>query len=97
MAKSELFSADFWQRTFTQSVHTAAGAALTPLATEGLGLLHNVPWYAVASAAAIGGIISLLLSLASVKVPGTEPASYVPTKLVDNLAAKFDKDDKADQ
>jgi ABC-type branched-subunit amino acid transport system permease subunit len=80
---SELFTADFWQRTFSQAVHTAAGAAVTPLATQELGMLHSVPWYAIASAAAIGGLMSVLLSLASIKVPGTVPASFVPTKFVE--------------
>lgn len=83
MAKSELFSSNFWQRAFSQAVHSAAAGALTPLATQELRMLNSVPWYAVASAAALGALMSLLLSLVSVKVPGTVPASFVPSKYVD--------------
>jgi hypothetical protein len=84
MANSELFTADFWQRAFTQAVHASAASALTPLATQQLGELGSVPWYAVVSAAVIGGVVSVLFSLASIKVPNTVPASFVPSKLVDD-------------
>jgi hypothetical protein len=83
MSTSELFTKDFWQRAFTQAVHAAAASALTPLATQQLGELNSVPWYAIVSAAVIGGVASVLFSLATVKVPGTMPASLVPSKLVD--------------
>jgi hypothetical protein len=83
MSKSELLTSNFWQRTFSQAIHSAAAGALTPLATQELRMLNSVPWYAVASAAALGALLSLLLSLASVKVPGTVPASFVPSRYVD--------------
>jgi hypothetical protein len=56
MSTSELFTKDFWQRAFTQAVHAAAASALTPLATQQLGELNSVPWYAIVSAAVIGGV-----------------------------------------
>lgn len=80
---SELFSADFWQRAFTQAVHGAAGGALGALGSGELRLLNSVPWYAVLSAAVIGGGISLLSSLVSSGVPNTVPASFLPNKVVD--------------
>lgn len=82
MATSELFTADFWQRTLTQAVHGSAGGTLGALGTGELKLLNSVPWYAVLSAAAIGGLLSLLASLSSVKVPNTIPASFIPAKMV---------------
>ncbi|MGV7669164.1 holin [Mycobacterium kansasii] len=81
MASSELFTLDFWQRTLTQALHSAAAAAVTPLANRELDLIGSVPWYSVGSAAAIGALVSLLLSVASARVPGTLPASFLPSKL----------------
>lgn len=91
MATTELLTADFWQRTLTQAAHAAAGAALPLLVGGGFKLLTDVPWYAVLSAAALCAIVSVLASIVSVKAPGTEPASFIPTKLVDRLATRLDK------
>ncbi|CNH04049.1 Uncharacterised protein [Mycobacterium tuberculosis] len=81
MASSELFTADFWQRTITQAVHGAAGGAIGAQGAGEFKLLNSVPWYAVLSAAAIGALLSLLTSVGSVKVPGTVTASLLPQKL----------------
>lgn len=83
MSKSELFTADFWQRTFSQAVHSAAAGALTPLAGQVAGEIHSVPWQACALGAGVGALLSVLVSLVSIPVPGTVPASFVPTKLVE--------------
>lgn len=81
MASSELFSGSFWQRTLTQAIHGASGGALGALGSGELKLLSSVPWYAVLSAAAIGGMLSILASLVSVPVPNTASASFLPAKL----------------
>ncbi|MGV7585216.1 holin [Mycobacterium kansasii] len=83
MASTELLTLDFWQRAITQALHSAAAAALTPLANRELDLIGSVPWYSVGSAAVIGALMSLLLSVASARVPGTLPASFIPDRRAD--------------
>jgi hypothetical protein len=90
MATSELFTADFWQRAITQATHFAAGGALSPLIGQQLHEIHSVPWQLVASGAGVGAFVSLCASLLSIPIPGTLPASFLPTKF-------FEGSDKAQQ
>lgn len=78
MARDAIWTGEFWERAFSQSLHAAAGAAIGPLASLELTTLHSVPWQAVATSAMVGGIVSLLASLSSQGVPGTQPASFIP-------------------
>lgn len=74
---NSIFSLAFWKFSAEQAVHGAAGAVVTALAAAGVGG-DNVPWYGVLTAAGIGGLTSLALSLSSQAVPGTLPASFIP-------------------
>lgn len=72
----------FIEHAAENAVGAAAAAALTVFTSGAFHLVADVPWYAVASAAAIGGVASLLKSLVSLGVPnGT--ASFNP-----NVVAK---------
>ena len=78
--RSQLLTSDFWIRAATQAIHTIAGAAIGILTSEGISTLHDVPWQGLATSAFIGGAVSLLGSIASVPVPGTVPASFLPAQ-----------------
>lgn len=82
---TELFSADFWQRAVTQTVHSAAGGALTALSIGGVGAADpgthvSVPWWGLLMGAVVGGLTAFLLALSSTAVPNTAPASFLPAK-----------------
>lgn len=78
MARDAMWTAEFWERAFSQSIHAAAGAAIGPLASLEITTLHSLPWQAVATSAMVGGIVSLFASLSSQSFPNTKPASFIP-------------------
>lgn len=83
MARDAIWTAEFWERTFSQSVHAAAGAAIGPLASLEISTLHSLPWESIATSALAGAAISLLASLSSQGVPGSAPATFLPKHLTE--------------
>jgi hypothetical protein len=69
-----LFTVAFWKDAFERAVKTVAGTEATLLLAQGTGLL-NADWWASLSASGMAGVVSLLLSLASVKVGSAGTAS----------------------
>ncbi len=57
------------EHTGENAVASAAAAALGALGTQSVGLIGSLPWPAVASAAGIGALVSVLNSVASLAVP----------------------------
>lgn len=92
---NELFTAAYWTGTITQAAHFAAGCALAPVLPlaeklmSGTFVAVSVPWAQMGTGAALGAVVSVCLSVLSIKVPGTLPGSVLPTKLVNGLAAKL--------
>jgi hypothetical protein len=62
------FTLTFLEHASEDAVGAAAAAALTVFTSGAFHLVGDVPWYAVLSAAAIGGVGSLLKSLVSMSV-----------------------------
>lgn len=54
---------DWWKAAGTRALKTTAQSALALIGTNAIGVT-DVDWIAVASAAALAGIVSLLTSLA---------------------------------
>jgi len=69
-----LFTVAFWKDAVERAVKTVAGTEATLLLAQGTGLL-NADWWASLSASGMAGVVSLLLSLASVKVGSAGTAS----------------------
>lgn len=93
MATNELFTVTWWETAAAQVIHAAAGGALSVLGAHGLGLIGDVPWYGVLSAAGLSGLVALLLALAGKVNPDSGPATlFVPTpkavKLAEQRATK---------
>jgi hypothetical protein len=87
-----LASASFWIDTGERAVRAFAQGTLTAL---GIGSANHfvpdvsVPWPAAFAAGGIAAMMSVLMSLASIKVPGSDPdsGSFLPPPKVQ--AAKF--------
>ena len=62
---------EWWKETLERAIKGAAEAALAYIGT-GAVILGDVNWLAVGSAAAMGGIMSVLIRLASIKIKGDE-------------------------
>ena len=58
---------DWWKETAERAIKAAAEAALAYIGT-GAVVLSDVNWLGVASAAAMGGIISVLIRFATITV-----------------------------
>ena len=81
MPKSILLTARFWADAIERAVKTIAQTAAAS-AIVGATDIASVPWPAIASASALAGLVSLLTSIASAKVPDSiSPASIVPPGL----------------
>lgn len=73
----ELFTLAFWQHTITQVVHGIAAGALGPLLVHQAELIGSVPWYGILSSGAVGGIVSLLGTLSTTRIPDRVPGSFL--------------------
>ena len=59
----QLTNINWWKAAGTRAIKTVAQSAIAIIGTNALGVT-DVDWTAVASAAALAGIMSLLMSLA---------------------------------
>lgn len=59
----QLSNIDWWKAAGTRAIKTVAQSAIAIIGTNALGVT-DVDWIAVASAATLAGIMSLLMSLA---------------------------------
>lgn len=59
----QLSNIDWWKAAGTRAIKTVAQSAIAIIGTNALGVT-DVDWTAVASAATLAGIMSLLMSLA---------------------------------
>ena len=59
----QLTNPNWWKAAGTRAIKTVAQSAIAIIGTNALGVT-DVDWTAVASAAALAGIMSLLMSLA---------------------------------
>ena len=56
-------SAEFWKAAMIRSVRTMAECALAYIGTA--TMLHEVNWLGVLSSAAMGGVVSILMAVAT--------------------------------
>lgn len=59
-----LSNPDFWSNAGERAIKTMAQSALATLGTASVGLIE-ANWYGVISAAVMGGLLSILTSIAS--------------------------------
>ena len=76
MARPTIFTLTFIADAAERAVSNAAGTASALLAAGAFQLLGDVPWYSVASVAALAGLIDILRSLAAVRAGNPGTASF---------------------
>ena len=62
---SNLVNIEWWKAAGVRAIKTMAQTAVSLITTNAIGIT-DVDWYAVGSAAALAGIVSLLTSLAGI-------------------------------
>lgn len=73
-----LFSRTFWLDAAERAAKTAAQSALLALGADHLLDVMAADWANVGSFMAGGAVLSLLMSVASIRTAGISPASLVP-------------------
>jgi hypothetical protein len=58
-----MFSIEWWKAAGVRAIKTAAQTAIATIGTSA-AFIHEVDWLMVASAAALGGVLSLITSIA---------------------------------
>lgn len=80
VVREPLFTKEFWSRLITQAVHSGAAGALSIVTTTEFSLINGASWMALCIGGMTGVITSILMSLSSQGIPGTQEASFLPLK-----------------
>lgn len=83
--KSEMWTREFWLATLERAIKACAQTAVAVIGAGQLGLF-DVPWWAVASTAGLGSVMSVLTSIGSAGLRSGgkgDPALFGPERVVE--------------